>query len=304
MNHAFNKILIWPILGLIIGAGLYFWDAFSSYERDIVIPIHYVHVPKGLMITGIKPGNLEIHLKGPSSELRKFNEAQLSYSLSLAGAVAGVNLITVQSESVPVPKGIIAEKVNPATVTLRLEEEAILELPVHVVTSGKAATGYVVGEISVTPRMLSIRGPVGAVNVMEKIDTKPIDITGMMDSFKMEVVPDLAEDIEIVSANKVITVEMKMVEHIVEKRFEGIRVLGKGAKRQYEVMPRTVDIEVRGPENNMEKLKPEDDIQAIVDLTGLKPGIYVRRASIVLPLDMVLVTAEPEIFTVTLTKSD
>ena len=196
------------------------------------------------------------------------------------------------------------KKVNPTTVTLRLEKEAILELPVNAVTSGKAATGYVVGEIHVIPQKLSIRGPFGTVSLMDKINTKPIDITGMMESFKKEVVPDLAEDIEIVSVNKVITVDVSMIENMVERRFEQIRVEGKGAEWPYEVMPRTVDIEVRGSENHIEKLSPADDIKAIVDLTGLKPGIYVRRANIALPLDMVLVTAEPEIFTVTLTKND
>ena len=111
MNYTFNKILIWPVLGLIIGASLYLWDTFiSSSERDIVIPIHYVNIPKGLMITGLRPSNLEIHLQGPRSELRKFNQEQLSYSLSLKGAVAGVNLMTIQPEAVPVPKGIDVEK--------------------------------------------------------------------------------------------------------------------------------------------------------------------------------------------------
>jgi hypothetical protein len=39
-----------------------------------------------------------------------------------------------------------------------------------------------------------------------------------------------------------------------------------------------------------------------VDLADLKPGVYVRRASISLPLRITLVKANPELFTVTVTK--
>jgi hypothetical protein len=45
-----------------------------------------------------------------------------------------------------------------------------------------------------------------------------------------------------------------------------------------------------------------DDFSVYVDLSKLEPGVYVRRATIALPLNTTLVGVDPEIFTVNVTK--
>jgi YbbR domain-containing protein len=48
----------------------------------------------------------------------------------------------------------------------------------------------------------------------------------------------------------------------------------------------------------IEKLYGTNGVQVYVDLKGLKPGIYNKRATITLPVKTTLIDATPEIFKV------
>ncbi|MBU0994663.1 MAG: hypothetical protein KJ737_19380 [Proteobacteria bacterium] len=301
MNKKFNKILIWPLFGLVILTGMYIWDAFlSSYEKDVIIPIDYINIPKGLMMTGQRPLNLEVTLDGSKSDVRKLSDQSLSYVLSLDSASHGMNSISFTPENIKLPGGIVVTKINPQGISLRLEKEVRVDLPFRVVVSGKAAPGYMVADTLVTPQTLSIRGPESLIENTGYINTKPVDIAGASETFRKEVVPDIAEEIEITTPNKGYVAEIRIIEKVVEKQFLDIPVVGKDALWPYEVMPNKVDLEIRGPENLVDKFDPVKDVSVTLDLKDLAPGVYVRRANITLPLDMLLVSVNPEIFTVTL----
>jgi YbbR domain-containing protein len=66
----------------------------------------------------------------------------------------------------------------------------------------------------------------------------------------------------------------------------------------YSIMPPTINIEVKGPVNIIEKLHKDKGIEVYVDLKGLKHGVYVRRATITLPVKTTLIGVKPELFTV------
>ena len=63
-------------------------------------------------------------------------------------------------------------------------------------------------------------------------------------------------------------------------------------------MPEHVDITVRGPFCRVSALLPDKDISLTLMLKDLKLGVYVRRASIGMPVGISLVDVKPELFTV------
>ena len=87
-------------------------------------------------------------------------------------------------------------------------------------------------------------------------------------------------------------------EQIVEREFKSITVEGKDSTYTFSITPPAIDIRVKGPVNILEKLYQEKELEVYIDLKGLKPGVYVRRASIILPVKTILVGVKPEIFTV------
>ena len=87
-------------------------------------------------------------------------------------------------------------------------------------------------------------------------------------------------------------------EKIVTRKFKDIPVKGKHTPYAFSISPPVIAIEVKGPVNILEKLLTEKSINVMVDLKDLKPGVFVRRAAITLPVNATLVSANPEIFTV------
>jgi YbbR domain-containing protein len=133
---------------------------------------------------------------------------------------------------------------------------------------------------------------------MKKILTKPVDLNGLSESFKKEIALDLAEEIEAIAPAKIVQAEILIAEAIAIRNYNDISVIGKGTPYTYEITPPKINIKVRGPLNVLEKLDAENGIEVYVELKGLAPGMYVRRATITLPVKTALIGVKPEIFTV------
>ena len=131
-----------------------------------------------------------------------------------------------------------------------------------------------------------------------RVLTKAVDISGAVKSFKKEITLDLPEMIDIVFPSGIIHAEIFLKEEFAIKKISNIPVKGKNTKYSYSITPLSINIEIKGPVSILEKLKVKKEIKVYVDLKGLKPGIYVRRAAITLPVKTTLAGVEPEIFTV------
>ncbi|MBU4185867.1 MAG: hypothetical protein KKC23_06680 [Proteobacteria bacterium] len=181
--------------------------------------------------------------------------------------------------------------------TVKVEKETKKELPVIVSFSGKPAPGFFTYAVT-KPSSVMLKGPENILGPIEKIFTKPIDVNGLSESFKKEIALDLPECLDIISFSGIILAEVFIEEQIVAREFKNIPVKGKDSTYTFSITPPAIDIEVKGPVNVLEKLYQENGLEVCVDLKGLKPGVYVRRASIILPVKTILVGVKPEIFTV------
>ncbi|UCD32988.1 MAG: hypothetical protein JSV38_03685, partial [Desulfobacterales bacterium] len=153
------------------------------------------------------------------------------------------------------------------------------------------------------PLSVTLRGPETVVSPMKEAVTKPIPIRGLSESFKKEIALDLPEEVQLVSPSNIIFAEVRIEEMIIVKKIDDILVAGNGSPYVYEITPATIDIEVKGPANILGKIDKENGINVYVDLQGLTPGVYIRRAAITLPVKTALVGVKPEIFTIKITKA-
>ncbi|OGP63234.1 MAG: hypothetical protein A2V65_06745 [Deltaproteobacteria bacterium RBG_13_49_15] len=97
--------------------------------------------------------------------------------------------------------------------------------------------------------------------------------------------------------------EKKVVfsEKMILKKLMQIPVNGKGTSYPFRITPPVINIEVKGPVHLIDQLEHNGTLHVYMDLKDLKKaGIYPRRATISLPVGIVLVSTKPEIFTVTL----
>ncbi len=291
----------WLILCLLLLAVLlyfFFQPASTSLETDLLIPVEFLHVREGLTAAAPLGSTVEIRVSGPEKALKALKIRKITYQLDLSGSDVGVASFPADRECIDLPKRISIENIQPAFLTVRIETEVKKEAPVEVTLAGRPAPGFTIDDALKNPAVAILRGPRSAVEPIEKIRTKPLDIDGLSESIKKEVALDLPDGVVAMAPAELILVELVVKEKIVTRVFETIRVIGKDASFEYGITPPEIRIELRGPANALDKLQDHDGLKAHVDMKGLEPGVYARRAVIHLPVGVSLVAASPEIFTV------
>ena len=298
-SNLISRSLKWLRLFFFLGVFIFLPGSCSLLqETDIFIPVDSGQIPAGLIITGPLLKGIEVHVRGSKSTIRTLSDLKIRYVLDLSGVKVGTNSIPIKKDRITLPEGVSIVRINPTFLTVRIANKIKKKLPVIITFSGKPAAGFIVAGATAKPLSIILQGPENILGPMDKVLTKPIDIKGLAESFKKEVVLNLAADLEIISPSEIILAEVSIQENIVTKKFNNIQVEGKNSPFMYSIMPPTINIEVKGPVNIIEKLHKDKGIEVYVDLKGLKHGVYARRATITLPVKTTLIGVKPELFTV------
>jgi len=287
------------ILFFFIGIGVFLlWPYVSIQEADVFIPVDSEKIPEGLIITNGPFTGIEVHVRGPKSIIRTLSDLKIRYTIDLSAVNIGVNIIPIHQARIPLPNGISILKINPDSITVKVENEIKKKLPVNISLTGKPAKGFMVVGAEAKPTSVTLRGSEETLGRMDKVLTKPINIKGLSGSFKREVTLDLVENLNLVDSSKIILATVMINEQLTTITFDNIPVQGDGCLYVYRITPPLITIKVKGPVNVIEKLYGTNGVQVYVDLKGLKPGIYNKRATITLPVKTTLIDATPEIFKV------
>ncbi len=271
----------------------------ERHEAEVIISVKPQGIDKGLVFRTIDPLRFEVKISGPRSVIESISSQSLSYPLNLTGLGPGVHTLPVNRNRISLPEHAGVEALSPTVLTVHLEKEVLKELPVIPEFFGKPAAGFIIAEAEIKPKRVKIRGPAILLKPLETVRTKPLDISHLSESVKKETALDLPQGVEAITAD-VFTAEIVISEKIVTQRFEHIPVVGKGTANPYSINPKTISVEVKGPANDLKILLTQKKVEIFVDLSGLAPGIYVRRATITLPVNTRLMGADPEVFTVTI----
>lgn len=296
-----NRTVTIISLGFVLAAiVILLWPFASIIETSIRIPVKTGDIPQGLILTGPPPGDLELHIKGPKSAIKALSGRFPHYALNLSEVKEGQQDIQLDAKNISLPKTIKIIKITPRSFSLNVEKKAQKTLPLDLLLSGKPAGGYTITVAEIKPEFVIVSGPANKLAGMTRIRTKPIDITGISESFKKEIAIDLPENIAMTDPDKIILAEIHVDHRITTKKISGIPVIGKNSQYAYKITPPSIDLEIQGPANMIDKFYLKKKPEVFVDLKGLEPGIYVRRATITLPVKIILTKVTPEIFSVTI----
>lgn len=291
-----NKWVVFGLLFMILIILL--WPEQPLEEVDVFIPVALEKKAPGLIMTDTPLKGIEVRVRGVKSKIKALQKLKLKYPLDLSGLKAGVQYVPVDKKLIRLPKDIVIIMINPPYLTVRVENEIKKIVPIQLSLSGKPAKGFKVVKAGVKPSRVSLIGPESTLVAIENISTKPIDINGLAESFNKKITLDLPEDLKAILPPQNILAAVFIEEKIKTIIFNHVPVTGQGTRYRHHISPARIRIEVKGPVNTLEKLLAEKSIKVYVDLKGLKPGVYVRRAVIELPLKTTLAGAKPEVFTV------
>jgi YbbR domain-containing protein len=297
-KYIFLTVLFLCLLTL---AGSFLWRDETSAEVDLNIPFTYVNLPQDLIVDGQPLKEMEIRIKGSKTLLKTYSEQKHSCILDLAHATAGVITLTPDESDLQLPPGISTVQMSPTSVTLRIEPKQVKMIPVAVALSDSPAAGYRVALTMATPSTLQVVGTRKNISRIEQLATRPISIKDASESFKKKIAVELPSGVSIGGGGSpLVTAQINIEEKVVVRLFEDIPVEGRNTVFPVKISPPNINIDVRGPENDLSDLTFRDDIKAYVDLESLPPGVYVRRAQFTLPVGSTYVGTDPEVFTVTI----
>ena len=292
--HPVRVLRLWVCFAAVLGL----WGCMPASETQILIPIDPFGIPSGLTIASLSNEGVEVRVRGSKSALAAFSELGPKYALDLSGVRRGAQSISIRPEQIPVSEGAEIVSVTPAFITLTIEKEMKKMVPVTVSAHGKPAAGFSVTQAVADPESVMLAGPETVLLPVVSAPTHPVDVTGRTESFKKEVALDLPDNIKMAHPDTMIVGQVLIAEKIAVKTFEHIRVQGRGAAFAVDINPPELSVTVKGPENILNKLHPDGGLDVYVDLEGLRPGVYVRRATLSLPVNIFLMDVKPELFTV------
>lgn len=290
------------VSGLIVVCGLLLWFRSSPVESKLFIPTRLENLPADLIIVGQPLKEVEVVVRGRKPLLETFQGEKRFCVLDLSQVEAGLATLAVGESNLPMPKGVSIVRINPASVTLRIEPKRTKTVPVSITFIGSPAPGYKVSLSLVTPSTLRISGPEKALEQIDQLATQPVSLKDVSESFKKEIPLDLPEGVTGATGpgTPLVLVQVNIEENVIVRRFSDIPVESRETTFQVKIAPPVIDIDARGSEKNLARLSETNGIKAYVDLAGLAPGVYVRRPRITLPVGVTLVGAKPEVFTVTI----
>ena len=298
-----NKWL--AIVGLLIVSSAILWPRLNIKEISLSIRIQYANLPEGLVVIAPPTRAIEVVVRGPKSKIKEIlKNSTLIYELDLSGAEIGMNAFPVQLEEIVLPSGVRVLHTNLSLIIVKVDKLIQKELPVRVVLSGKPGPGYMIADSVVEPSQVKLTGPQTILGPLTEAKTKPIEINGVKDSINKKGMLDLPEDVHAVLPENTINAHIYIEEKIIIKSFNQIKINGRDTAYRYEVTPATLDLSVRGPQNLVDKLSPENGLDVFIDLKDIKPGVYVRYAVIKVPVGITLVSVKPEIYTVAVSKEE
>ena len=295
-----SVLLILGTLVVLLGAGLLFYE--EQDEITLAIPVRFEHISHDLIAVRNIPV-LEARLKGPSRVLKALKDSQLFYKIDLSTAKPGPLFIKISHEMIKVPWRVSVLGIDPASFTTTIEKRMEKIVPIVADLNKDPASGYIISRVVAAPSTVRLTGPMSVLDKISAVRTTPVDVGGLTETIKKKVALNLNHNPHVQAiGNRLVEVEIVVTEKIIEK-WLNIAIQATGGNYRYVITPDRIEILIRGSMNTLKKLAQDNGIQVYVDLEGLKPGTYARRAVINPPLNTTLVEARPEVFTVKVLKS-
>ncbi len=217
----------------------------------------------------------EVTVRGPRSRVELIGEirAEVSAEGLREPLTATLPVVALDSDGNPV-EGVT---ITPAEVDVELpilQVAGFREVAVRVDADVRPAPGYYVPRIIPEPQSVTVQGDPEVINDLLVIETQPIVLNDLTEDRLITVALDPPPGVSVVGTQ---TVDVRIIV-AAQPGFNVVEVplqaLGLAEGLAAEFSPDRVVVSISGPLPILNKLNPEEDIIASVDLTDLGIGEY------------------------------
>ena len=252
----------------------------------------------------------------PGAPTFSSSEVRLTGAQSLVSSVAAV-LATIRFGDTPIDISTSASALpvdaagnpvdgvqsDPPTVQVSvpvLSTSSTRTVPVLWSIRGSVAPGYWISRVTTDPVAVPIQGAPDALAAVDRLDTAPIDVTGLTANASFRVALVLPAGIALLQPTEAV-VGVTVIQLTGTRPFPqiAVTVTGSGAGLAGDTDPRTVDVVVAGPLATLGALGPEA-ITATVDATGRASGSGPADVVLKLPAGVTATSLQPARVTLTM----
>ena len=259
-------------------------EPLESHEKKIVIDL-LEGPPIGFRHDEPAPNITEVLVSGAASRVGQVVAArgQLDLSASRNPIEVDLRLYAIDADG----NRIDDVELDPQTATVTVNiarRDDIRQIAVRPnVLLDTLPAGFTLKNQSYDPESIFVSGaPEQLANISDTLFTEPISLEARQEGFVTTVPVQLpGDDLFVMSGDNNVTVSIEIIPIIDSRQIDNIQVAHIGLEGEYSVsiVPKAVSAIVTGPVVTVDALTVEN-IQVVVDLNGLAPGVYDRKPSI------------------------
>jgi len=266
------------------------------------IPIVLINKPADLVVAHQTAESVNVRISGSRSIVATLSSNTIKAFIDLDGAQPGKASYKNLIDTIKIPNGTKITSISPAELSITLESTISKQVPVHLNLVEGPQEGYEVTYIAIQPESVAVRVALSEAGKIKKVITEPLYLAGVKEDIEKELVlvsPGL--DLQRSLSREKVKVSLSISEKIIEKVLSSIPVGVINSPYRSTVTPATIQMKVKCPYRLAEGLS-EDDISASIDLEGVKPGKYLKKADVKLPGAVSLIETVPLRFEVVVEK--
>jgi YbbR domain-containing protein len=264
----------WSLKLLSLAITLALWLVVTGQNEPVTthvsVQLNFVR-PQALEIGNDPPKSVDVTLTGSRSKLDNLSALDLVATVDITDQRGGERMIRLADRAqIPLPQGVKIEGFLPGAIPIRLEPIVEKELRTEPRLEGQPATGHEVYSVVSNLPTVTVRGPAGHVNALDKAPTESIWLAGQKESFTATNVSIDIPDPKVDLLDPSVDVQIIIGDKRVEKSFSEVPVIGPPG---ITVQPRTASVNLAGPAQLLQELKTED-IKLILN-PALEPTLEV-----------------------------
>lgn len=198
----------WELKVLAVMAAIIFWflvvateNTFYTFPEEI--PVKAFNVPENLVVAE-DPGNVTLRLKIDNREtIKNLTSEDFNAYVDLEDATVGEREVEIEVSSKIADINVV--KVDPARITVKIEEKVEKEVPVEYEIMSDPKDGYIVKDVSISDERVIIKGPENILNIIDQA-WLILELEGLDDdvtkTFTIKVLDEEGEEVEGVTVDK------------------------------------------------------------------------------------------------------
>ena len=250
----------------------------------------------------------------PASPSLSTSDVRITGAQSLVASVAAVFAtlrfgdtpidISTSADAVPVDAAgnpVDGVQADPPTVQINVpvvSTTSTRTVPVLWSLKGTVASGYWISRVTTDPVAVQVRGAPARLETVDRIDTAPIDVSGLSANASFRVPLVLPNGVSLLQPTDA-TVGVSVIPLSGTRPFPLVAVLVVNAALPGDIEPGTVSVVVAGLTSTLAALGA-NDVTATVDANGKGPGSSLADVTVRVPAGVTVISVQPARVTLTM----